>query len=179
MTIGILSTRYAKALYSFALERGEENEVYREMKMLAHQLIQVPELQRAIDKPILTGEQKEQLLETAAGGEISNSSKRFFRLVLQKEENENLRYMAAAYQTVYRKAKNIIYSRYISACEVDDEILKKIKKLISKNYEESVTIELESQVNPELIGGFVLQIDDKKADASVSGELKRMRKNFR
>ena len=179
MTIGILSTRYAKALYSFALERGEENEVYREMKMLAHQLLQVPELQRAINKPILANEQKEQLLATASGGEISNSTKRFFRFVLQKEENENLRYMASAYLTVYRKAKNIIHSRYISACEVDDEMLTKIRTLISKNYDKSTIIELESQVNPELIGGFILQIDDKKADASVSGELKRMRKNFR
>ena len=178
MTIGILATRYAKALYLFALEKGEEHEVYFEMKMLSHQLLYMPELQRAIDKPIIDDEQKGRLLETAAGGEISNSTKQFLRFVLRKEENENLRYMAAAYQTVYRKAQNVVHAHYASALEADEETLTKIRTLINKNYGESVNVELETQVKPELIGGFVLQIDDKKADASISGELKRMKKKL-
>ena len=178
MTIGILATRYAKALYAFALEHGEEDMVYNEMRNLSCQLLHLPELQRNICKPILTDEEKENLLAMAAAGDsnVSASSKQFFHFVLKKEEHDHLRYMATAYQSVYRKAKKIVYARYTSAQEADEEILDIIRTLIIKDYGDSVNIELETRVKPELIGGFVLQIEDKQADASIRGELKRMRK---
>lgn len=176
MTIGILASRYAKALYGFASDSGQETTVYKEMKFLMYQLLSVPELRRYLNNPMMNADSKIELLATAAGGAICTASERFFRFIMERDKFEYLLYMVVAYQNVYRKAKHIVLVQFVSAQEVDEATLKQIKEIISKGYDTDISIELETQVNPSLIGGFRLTVEDRQLDASVSGELKRMRK---
>ena len=67
MDIGTISSRYAKALFSLAKEKGLETRVYDDMKMLADSFSLEPGLRVALGNPILPAEEKLKLL-TAAGG---------------------------------------------------------------------------------------------------------------
>ena len=73
MDLGIVSTRYAKALLLFAEQNNEEDRVYEETSVLAETFIQVPALQQAMINPVLTEAQKKQLLLTAACGKNTPS----------------------------------------------------------------------------------------------------------
>lgn len=81
MDIGTISSRYAKALFSLAKEKGQEKRVYDDMKMLADSFSLEPELRVALGNPIIPAEEKRKLLTAAGGIEVSDLYERFIRLV--------------------------------------------------------------------------------------------------
>lgn len=175
-TIGILASRYAKAFYEYAHDNGEDVKVYGEMKYLSYQLLNVSELRRYLNNPILGAERKIEMLILASGENVSASTKRFFEFIFEKEKAEYLLYIAMSYQTVYRKRNKIVLAQLVTSQDPDNEFIGKIRSIIEKSYNNEMTIELQMRVNPTLIGGFCLTVEDTRLDASVSGELNRLRK---
>ncbi len=146
MDIGVISVRYARALIKAALGMKLEDQVYQEMQTLFKSYIDVPELRFTIDNPMLSKDKKEALLITALGKEPTELSRKFIALVLKEDRESTLQFMAASYITLYRKQKNIIRGK-------------------------KGTVEFKTEVNPELIGGFILEYDTYRMDASVKTKL--------
>ncbi|MDR2383245.1 MAG: F0F1 ATP synthase subunit delta [Prevotellaceae bacterium] len=177
-TIGTLSSRYARALYAYALDNNEEDKVYDEMKYLAHGFLSVPELKKFLQNPVLSLDTKIQALETASGGNVTKCSKHFYEFIFSKEKNDLLLYIASAYLSVYRKAKNIVYVDLIAAVEPDNELIESIKHHVLKEYNDNPVVEMSISIDPEIIGGFILNVDGKQLDLSIKGEIKNIRKSI-
>jgi F-type H+-transporting ATPase subunit delta len=175
-TIGTLSSRYARAFYAYALDNREEDKVYDEMKFLSHGFLTVPELKKFLQSPVLTLDTKLQALETASGGNVTKSSQQFYEFVFRKEKHDLLLYIASAYLSVYRKAKNLVYVDLITAVKPDNEFIENIKNHILKEYNDNAIVEMSIGTDPSIIGGFVLNVDGKQVDLSIKGELKNLRK---
>lgn len=89
MNTGVVSMRYARALLAYAKGQKVEDRVYEEVKTLAANYVNVPDLRRAIENPVLDAKRKCELLREASGGkEVSEELMRFFALVLD-ERREN------------------------------------------------------------------------------------------
>ena len=149
MDIGVISVRYARALLKSATDAKIEQQVYAEMQQIAKSYIEVPQLRSTIDNPMLSKDKKEALLLTAAGKEPSNLMKAFVQLVLKEDRESVMQFIANSYVTLYRQQKNVIRGRLIT----------------------NGTVEFESQVNPDIIGGFILEYDTYRMDASVKTKL--------
>jgi F-type H+-transporting ATPase subunit delta len=63
-----------------------------------------------------------------------------------------------------------------TAVEVDEALLQKAEKILEK--ELGTQVELTGRVNPHIIGGIILRIDDKQYDDSIATQLKKMKQNF-
>ena len=165
-----MSVRYARALLKCAMETKIEDKVYQDMQALSASYIQVPQLRFTIDNPMLAKDKKETLLQTAAGGDkIQELTKRFIQLVLREDRENTLQFMAASYITLYRKQKNIIRGKLITATAVDASTEDKMRKMVEQRTKG--TVEFKTEVNPELIGGFILEYDTYRMDASVKTKL--------
>ena len=77
----------------------------------------------------------------------------------------------------YNDHKGIKVARLKTAVKIDDSIRKEIEKVIIDNTK-AKTIELTSEVDADIIGGFVLQYEDKLFDGSISGSLEDLRREF-
>ena len=77
--------------------------------------------------------------------------------------------MANAYVTLYRQQKNIIRGRLITAVAVAPETEQKMKRMVEGNTQG--TVEFETEVNPDILGGFILEYDTFRMDASVKSRL--------
>lgn len=169
MDIGVISVRYARALLKGALEAKQEDQVYQEMQTLLASYMQVPELRFTIDNPMLAKAAKRQLLETACGKDLTELTQRFIALVLQEGRESTLQFMAASYITLYRKQKNITRGRLITATPVSAETEQRMRKMVENRT--NGTVEFEAEVNPDIIGGFILEYDTYRMDASVKTRL--------
>jgi F-type H+-transporting ATPase subunit delta len=76
-----------------------------------------------------------------------------------------------------KKYKGITESVLTTAVKVDDKVRKQITDLISEVFKTKV--ELKANVDPEIVGGFILQIDDNYIDASIKNKLRKIRKELR
>ena len=77
MDSGVISTRYARALYKVAVQSRCEAAVYRDMQTLIQAYTDVPALRRTIDNPMLDAVQKESLLTSGCGNESQELTRRF------------------------------------------------------------------------------------------------------
>jgi len=169
MDIGVISTRYARALLKCAAEANVDAQVYQEMLQLAKSFMQVPQLRQTIDNPMLSKEKKMELLATACGGSPSEITCRFISLVLKEDRESVLQFMASTYVTLYRKQKNVISGRLTTAARVSAETEAKMRQMVESKT--SGTVEFETEVNPEILGGFILEYDTYRMDASVKTKL--------
>lgn len=79
------------------------------------------------------------------------------------------------YIDIYRHQNNIYHVEITSAAPLDDASRARLTKMIERNIEPGATAEYTYKVNPDLIGGFTVTINNRRLDASVSNELKQLR----
>jgi F-type H+-transporting ATPase subunit delta len=169
MDIGVISVRYARALLKSATEAKIEDAVYTEMQQLAKSYVEVPQLRFTIDNPMLSKEKKEALLLTAVGEKSSDLTKSFIKLVLKEDRERVMQFIANSYVTLYRQQKNIIRGRLITAAAVTPATEQKMRQMVEGKT--NGTVEFESEVDPDIIGGFILEYDTYRMDASVKTKL--------
>lgn len=169
MDLGVISVRYARALLKSAMDMKQEDAVYKEMQVLYQSFLQVPALRSTIDNPMLGKDKKEALLQTACGGDVTPLTLRFLQLVLKEDRESTLQFMAASYVTLYRQQKNVTRGKLVTAVAVSPETENKMKAMVeSKTHG---TVEFNTEVDPDIIGGFVLEYDTYRMDASVKTKL--------
>jgi len=176
MNEGKISGRYAHALYALAEEKGIQQEIYKQMITLSQAFLQIPELSKTLANPMHTTEEKLSLLITASGKNSSELLTDFFRFVIKKEREEFMIFIAMSYQDFYRKKQHIVLGKIISALPLKEESLTKIKKLVKDKFDS--TIELTTEVEPSIIGGFVLEVDNYRMDSSIRTELENIQKEL-
>ncbi len=169
MDIGVISVRYARALLKSATDAKIEDAVYTEMLQLAKSYVDVPQLRFTIDNPMLSKDDKEKLLLTAAGKKPSPLTKAFVQLVLKEDREGVMQFIANSYVTLYRQQKNVIRGRLITAAAVTPATEQKMRRMVESKT--NGTVEFESEVNPDIIGGFILEYDTFRMDASVKTKL--------
>ena len=84
--------------------------------------------------------------------------------------------MIRKYQLLYRKDRGIISATLSTVTNTNETLTKRIELLLGDKYKANV--ELNQQQNPEIIGGFVLRVEDEMLDTSVAGQLNKIRREF-
>lgn len=171
MDLGVISVRYARALLKTSMEFNNSEDVYKEMQRLAQSYIEVPDLRHTIDNPMLAKETKRQLLSTASGG-ACELTLRFFDIVLREDREDMIQFMANSYITLYRKQNNIIRGKLTTAVPVSEYVKSKMQRMVE--YMTNGTVEFETEVDADIMGGFVLEYDTYRMDASVKNRLREI-----
>ena len=169
MDIGVISVRYARALLKSATDAKIEADVYKEMQTMAKTYAEVPQLRQTIDNPMLSKDTKQQLLLTAVGEKPCELTKAFISLVLKEDRENVMQFIANSYVTLYRQQKNVIRGRLITAAAVSPATEQKMRQMVESKT--NGTVEFETEVNPDIIGGFILEYDTYRMDASVKSKL--------
>lgn len=177
MNQGLIPRRYAKALFELASERGADKDVYAAMLRLASAFSAEPELQKAISNPHVASADKVKLIEAAAAPEAKAKSivADMAKLLAVNVRMEFAHAIALAYAQEYRKARMIYSVEIASAAVLQSAELKRIHSLVDAHLPKGATAEYSEVVNPNLIGGFTVSIDNELLDASVANELKQLR----
>jgi F-type H+-transporting ATPase subunit delta len=176
MNLSLVSVRYSKALFNLSVEKGITDDVYKDITLLNEQCSNVEGFRDFLQNPVIKAKDKKELLKSVFGKVIHPVTLSFLFLIIDNNRENILRSVFLDYASFYRKAKNIRSVTLYSAFEMDDAFRKKIKKLIEK--EINGKIELSTVTNPELLGGFILKMDDKMMDASILGKLKKVKEHL-
>ena len=169
MDIGVISVRYARALLDSAVAMKLDEDVYQEMQVLCKSFLDVPDFRFTIDNPMLAKDKKLQLIITACGGKVTELTQRFFQIVLREDRESVLQFMANSYISLYRRTKHVTQGKLIPAVAVSPETEQKMKRMVESKTHGSV--EFNTEVDPNIIGGFILEYDTYRMDASVKTKL--------
>ncbi len=163
---------YARALYDAAVERGNVKDVQAQLVSVAEAMAEIPELRSVIGNPQVDAGSKAAVLEAAAG-EPDELTSNFLKLVAEKGRAGSLEGIRAELDEMVARAEGQLTVTLTTAYELSDEEAKDIVGRIEQASGRKV--EAVRKVDPDLIGGIVLQAGSLRADASVRGRLDRMR----
>lgn len=176
MNSGMISMRYARALFDYAKDNQMEDKVFAEMKSLVANFTQERKFRVALDNPVLSVNDKLNLIKLAAGNDVSDVFVQFIKLVLDRRREDHLQRMGLMYLDLYRNYKNISVGKLITATPVDSAVIEKIKQLVHQK--KSGTIDFVTEVDPSIDGGFILFIDTYRLDASIASQLKNIKQQL-
>ncbi|MDE6703091.1 MAG: ATP synthase F1 subunit delta [Muribaculaceae bacterium] len=178
MNEGLIPRRYAKALYKVAVERGDAQLMYGLMNRLHAVSESEAGLGAAVANPFLSVKDKCDIIKTAAGQGANNATfVDFLKLLSENKRLDIIFAVARDYSALYRSERNIYKVEVVSASPLSPSDETRLKSIIEKNLNGG-SMEYTSSVNPDLIGGFTVTIDNRRLDASVRNELKQLRVNL-
>lgn len=181
MYIGVIAKRYAKALLDFALEEGVETQVYEQVGRLIRVYLATEGLRRVLGNPLLSKEDKLRVLTSSVGTPKEKAGKvwtKFAALVLDHGRENLILFIAHSYITLYREKKHVSQVHLITPTELSGEVARRLKRIVEEHSSEASEVILEETVNPDIMGGFIFQLDDLRLDLSVRHEFEIIKNHF-
>lgn len=172
----IAASRYAKALIDLAVETKQLEEVRKDMQLISDVCANNHEFVVLLQSPVVKTDKKLAIFKNVFDGKVSKTTTSFLTLMANKRRESILAEIAGDFEKQYKEHKNITTVIVDSAIALDDKSRKQILDVVKS----SVTgeIDLIEKVNPSLIGGFVLTINDKQVDQSVKRKLNDLKKGL-
>jgi len=171
-----IAKHYAEALFNLsskeqslaAVEKAFDsfvNEAYKDLRFAGF-----------MESPVIPADKKEAFLLKVLPQETPKLLVLFLRLVLAKKRFALLRVIESAFQARSEMQRGIRRAEVISATPMDASAQKKLTSILEKKL--SAQIHLVSKVDPALIGGFILKLNERIVDASYRTRLREMRQKL-
>jgi len=176
MNNGLIAARYATALLEFVPDSSSRDILYAEAKSVTKSFIQYNEFRLVLENPVMAKSDKLKVINLAAGGNTSKSFARFVDVLLENNRETHLQAIMLKFGDLYRKTKNIHSGKLTTASSIEALVEKRLVDMIQKST--GGTIEIEKIVDPSILGGFQFEVDFVRWDASLSGQLQRIRNEF-
>jgi len=172
-----LAGRYAKSLIDIAVERNQLEVVYNDMQYLKAVCKASREFVALLKSPVIPIDKKSKAVSAVTSGRVGVLTSKFNQLLIDKNREFYLPEIVDAFIDQYNTLKGIHKVRLTTATPVSEELRNSIvSKVTGQSF--SGTVELESIVKEELIGGFILEYDNNLYDASIQRDLRDLKSQF-
>ena len=171
-----VNIRYAQSIFDLARERDEVEIVRKNMKLVATVCNKNPELVAMLKSPIINSDKKTAIFHELFLPEMDELTMGFIEIVIRKKREEHLHHIALKFEDLYLEYKNIKKALVISAVPLTDNLRKEIKQLLEEETKGGII--MEEKVNPDIIGGLIIQLGDQLFDDSIHHKLEKLRKEF-
>lgn len=171
-----IANRYAKALFDLALEKGLIDQVKTDMDLVVSICHQNKDFRLMLKSPIIFTDKKEAILKEIFEKSIQQMSYFFLIIITRKKREAIIDIIAEQFVVIYKEYKNITEAQLSTAVEIDQEIKTQLIALLKDQTKGE--IELETLVEEDLIGGFVLNYDFKQFDSSIKRQIKKLKQDF-
>lgn len=172
-----LAGRYAKSLIDLSIEKNQLEDVYNDMLYLKAVMKASREFVSLLKSPVIPIDKKSKVLKAVTEGKISGLTDAFTQLLISKNREFYLPEIADAIIDQYNTIKGIHKVKLTTAAPVSEDVKNAIADKL-KSEASLQNIELETAVNEELIGGFVLEFNNNLVDASIQRDLRDLKAQF-
>lgn len=164
---------YAQALMSLAKQSGLTEEFGATCREIENLLLESADFKDFVSNPVVESEAKKTVLKQVMGDGANPYFVNFLMLLVDKRRIVFLEQVMAQYSALLRQLNNVVLAEVTSAKDLSDDqkqsLVERVKGITSAN-----DVELKVTVDPELIGGVIIEVGSKIIDASVQGQLRRI-----
>lgn len=164
---------YAEALMSLAQEQNIADAIGDNVRSMRALFKESAELKTFLTSPLIKPEDKKEVLKRIAGDEMNHFLLNFLLLLVDRQRIGFVEGIFAKYLEILRKFNNTVLAEVTSAVRLyegeADKLVEKIKQLTGAN-----AVELETTIDPDIIGGVIIKVGSQVYDASLRGQLRRI-----
>ena len=178
MSVHRIANRYAKSLIDLANERGSLDRVLEDVESF-NKVCENRDFQLMLKSPIVTSDKKEQIFDKLFSGKYDELTMAFLKILLKKGRESLLADIGAEFIYQFKKIKHVSSVKLTTATKLSEKAVETIHQKLLESTATDQKVELETAVDPKLIGGFVIEFEDRLYDASVAHKLGLLKKEFK
>ena len=167
-----VATRYAKSIFDLAIEKKVLEKVVDDAKAFIDISDKNHAFENMLKSPIVTSDKKWTIIERIFP-KMNPMTLTFIKIVIRKNREAVLKKIFQQVVEMYKEKEGILSATVYTATPISERIKKDITAFLHK--ETNSEIDLKTKVDENMIGGFLLQYEDKLIDASVASQLKSLR----
>ena len=172
-----ISRAYADALFEISIEENTLDEIMQQTASMAEILAANPEFVKLLNAPTVTKEEKTQLVDSIFSGKINKSLLNFIKVMVERKDTTEIKASFADFEKLYNKHNNIEKATATTAVPMSDRhkarLVEKLKAITGKN------VVLTNIVDPDCLGGVILQFSDVQYNDSVRGKLETLKNQLK
>lgn len=170
----LVSQVYGEALFGLAAESGRLASVSEELEAVIEILNENPQYADLLAHPQLDEQEKTEVFDRVFEGKISSELTGFFHILLEKGRFRNLDAIWAYFHEKQLEHDRIGVAYVTSAVDLSDRQKKEIENrlLDTTDY---VSMQMNYETDPALIGGLKIRIGDRVVDSSIQSKLNDMK----
>ncbi len=173
MSVSKVAYRYAQALLDLSEEQKVTDKINEDMTYLHNVCVESKDFTNLLSSPIVDAKKKSDVFKALFETKMDKMSFGFLDLIVKNQREGLIAEIAEGFVKLYRKNKNILDVAVTSAVPLNEKTRAAIIAKINDKF--NGTIELTEKVDPELIGGFVVRMDDQQIDASIASQLSNLK----
>ena len=171
-----VAKRYAKALFELAEERNVLEKVHTDLQAIAETVKNSEDLQNLLVNPLVNEADKMNVLARIFSDRFESLTRQFLELVAEKRRLSVLLEIITKFYRMMLEHNNQIEGQLISAVDLEERQVEEIGKQIEQITGKKVM--LNRQIEPSIIGGFVVKVEDVVIDNSIRSQLNRLREQL-
>jgi F-type H+-transporting ATPase subunit delta len=171
-----IARKYAAALFSSSKRIQQLEGISADLEAISDLLIKFPHLKIFLESPQISEKEKEELFAISFKERISEALYSFLLLVLSKHRIPYLLHMAKEFKKLVKEDQGIVSARLISARQLEPSVSNALKVELEKTSGKKV--EMETQIDPALIGGMIIILGDRIIDRSIRHQLSQLKEQM-
>jgi len=171
-----IASRYAKALIDIAKEQNSLDRISEDMRLIYDSCKANHELLVFLRSPVINNDKKQAILKEIFASSVSEVTMKFLDIITSKNREMLIPLIADSFISQYKLLRNIHTAEIVTAVPMDETLRSEVLNLVKKYTHTEV--ELREKVNPEILGGYVLTMEDKQDDTSLRTKLNKLKRSF-
>ncbi len=164
---------YAQALLSLGQSSNLVEALGDDAGVMLETLNSSPELQQFLESPMASQDAKKAVLKQVFGGKVQPFMENFLMLLVDRGRIQYIFGICQQYRVLMRKLKGIVLAEVTSTVELTAEQRSQIQQRV-QSMTGAAEVQIESTLDPDLIGGVVIKAGSQVIDASLKGQLRQI-----
>jgi F-type H+-transporting ATPase subunit delta len=170
-------SRYVKSLLDLAVEQKLLDEVHNDMLLFSKVVSENKTFAVMLKSPVIRHDMKRDVMQKIFQGKVNKLTIAFLNIITQKNREPLLPSIAREFHNSFNEYKGIGKAVVTTVVPLDAKLRAEIETLVKANSDKK-EVELIEKIDPEMIGGFILNIGDRQIDASIKNKLKALKLEF-
>ena len=171
-----IASRYARSLIELAQEKGVLDAIHADMQLINTSCMASRELMVFLKSPIIRTDKKQAVIRELFDSRVHEITARFMDIIVTKRREMFIPEISDAFIRQFKQFRHIQTAEIITASPLD-EILRAQVLDIVKGFTKT-EVELHERVRTEIIGGYILTVEDKQDDTSIRTKINKLKRAF-
>lgn len=171
-----INLRYATALFDFAAEKNKVEETFNDVQIIADICDKSRELRVMLKSPIVFSDKKIKVINEIFKDKIGVVTRTFVDILIRKHREEHLPGISHSFIELYRKSKGIKVAIITSAKKLEKSSYEQLISILTEQTKSEII--LNELVDPDIIGGLIVEIEGVKFDDSIRKKIQTLQQEF-
>ena len=172
-----VATRYAKTLLQLAVEKKVLEHIHKDMLCFEQACAANKSLVSTLRSPVIKHDKKRAILQASFQNKVHDLTHSFFALVTQRHREALLPAMTQAFLAHYDAHQGIKKAQVTTTFPLSDKLGRQLQQTVQQ-IAPCKQVVLDQHIDPALIGGYILQVEDKQLDQSLRKKLLTLKKHY-